>query len=389
MPRYEVYATRWDDPHIVSELVPAKNLEFSMPLSDHGECSFTATVEQGFSDWRGALTKDVSGVLVARDGVPVSQTWVDDDDQTGSRTFSFRAREWGAYFARRLAIPVTYTNQNDCFIFRDLIDRAQQVPAGNAQVQTGSALGSAVSTRPINVWDRSMVEPLLREISAAEDGPEWYFGSAGTIENPVRQLVLGDRLGNTDVAAFLEYVEDTAPAARPGGIPTVTLLGGLFPGSAPLVPTKRAGGNVIAAARHRAGDSSTVAVATNDAPEGAQLSATATSGLLVRGWPVMASVKSYSKVTQSSTLQRHADADMKAAEGFATGYSLVTLDGDDPNADWTQVPRGSMVRVSLDTDVYAGPRPLVFDARLVNVTVRVPDAGPAQVQWDVETVQEF
>lgn len=389
MPRYEVYATRWDDPHIVSELVPAKNLEFSMPLSEHGECSFTATVEQGYSDWRGALTKDVSGVLVARDGVPVWQGWLDDDDEVGPRTFQFRAREWGAYFTRRLAVPTTYTNQNDCFIFRDLIDRAQLVAAGNAQVQTGSVLGAAVSTKTVNVWERSFVEPLFREVADADGGPEWYFGSTGTLDDPVRQLVLGDRLGNTDVSAFLEYVEDTAPTARPGDIPTVALLGDLFAAYGPRVPTRRAGGNVIAKARHRAGDSTTVAVAVNDAPEGAQLSATATSALLDAGWPVMTTVSSFSKVTQTSTLQRHADADLKAAEGFATGYSLITLDGYDPNADWTQTPRGSTVRVSLDTDVYAGPRPLEFEARMFGVTVRVPDSGPAQVQWNVETVQEF
>jgi hypothetical protein len=129
-----------------------------------------------------------------------------------------------------------------------------------------------------------------------------------------------------------------------------------------------------------------VAVAVNDAPEGAQLSATAESSLLGRGWPGMVEVNSYSKVTNTTTLQRHADADLKASEGFATGYSLATLDGD---PDWTQVPRGSTVRVSLDTDVYAGPRPLEFDTRVLGITVRVPDSGRAQVQWDVQTVQEF
>ena len=32
---YEVYATQWDDPHIVEELIPARGLQFSMPLNDH------------------------------------------------------------------------------------------------------------------------------------------------------------------------------------------------------------------------------------------------------------------------------------------------------------------------------------------------------------------
>jgi hypothetical protein len=45
--RYEVYATRFDSTGIVDELVPARNLSFSFPLSDHGEASFDATVEPG------------------------------------------------------------------------------------------------------------------------------------------------------------------------------------------------------------------------------------------------------------------------------------------------------------------------------------------------------
>lgn len=386
MPKYEVYATRWDDPHIVSEIIPAKGLEFSMPRSDHGECSFTASVEPGWSSWRSEITKDISGLLVARDGQPVWQGWVTDDDETGPRTFQFRAYEWGHFFTRVPATPKTYTRWNDAAMFRDIINLAQAQAQYNPGVVTGSATGTATSTRTINPWDRSMVEALLREIGEAQDGPEWYFGTTGPLDDPIRQLYLGDRLGTVDVAAYLEFVEDTAPMVGPGPVPTVALLGDLFPGPGPVVPTRRAGGNVIAKARHRAGDSSTVALAVNDAPEGAQLSATAESDLLDRGWPGMMSVQSYSKVTETATLQRHANADLQAAEGFATGYSLVTLDGE---PDWTQVPRGSTVRVGLDTDVYGGPRPLEFDTRLTNLTVRVPDSGSAQVQWDVETVQEF
>jgi hypothetical protein len=384
--KYDVYATRWDDPHVVDELIPARDLEFSMPLSDHGECSFTATVEPGWSSWRSSITKDMSGVLVARDGQPVWQGWVTDDDQSGPRSFTFRAYEWGHFFTRVPAVPKTYKAWNDAAMFRDLINSVQAQARYNPGIVTGSATGAATSDRTINAWDHAMVEAVFREISEAKGGPEWYFGTTGPLDNPGRQLYLADRLGTTDVAAFLEYVEDTAPATRPQDIPLVALLGDMFPGPGPIVPTRRAGGNVVALARHRAGDSSTVAVAVNDAPEGAQLSATAESSLLDRGWPGMVEVNSYSKVTNTTTLQRHADADLKASEGFATGYSLATLDGD---PDWTQVPRGSTVRVSLDTDVYAGPRPLEFDTRVLGITVRVPDSGRAQVQWDVQTVQEF
>lgn len=385
MPRYEVYATRWDDPHIVDELIPAQGLEFSMPLSEHGECSFTATVEPGWSSWRSSLTKDVSGILVTRDGQPVWQGWLVDDQESGPRTFSFRAIEWGYFFTATPAVAATYTHDNDCFIFRDLIDRAQGIDGQNVAVVTGTTLGTSVSDRTISAWDNTTVEQEFRSVSEAQDGPEWYFGTTGSMENPVRQLVLGDRLGNADPDTFLEFVEATAPVTGPGGVPVVGLLGDLFPGSTPLVPTRRAGGNVIAKARTRQGDSATVAVAVNGEAENAQKRKTATSPLLAQGWPRLTRTQTYSDVTVPATLQRHANADLAAAEGITTGYSFVTLD-DDP--DWTQCPRGSSVTASIDSDVYAGPRPLEFVTRLLNLTVRVPDAGAAQIQWDTATVQE-
>lgn len=385
MPRYEVYATRWDDPHIVDELIPAKDLEFSMPLSEHGECSFTATVEPGWSSWRSSLTKDLSGVLVARDGVPVWQGWLVEDSESGPRTFSFRAIEWGYFFTASPAVPRTWAGVDDHQIFRDLVTDAQAVSGQNIQVQMGSTTGAASSDRKVNSWDDTTVEREFRSVADAEGGPEWYFGTTGSLSNPIRYLYLGDRLGATDTAAFLEYVEDTAPADGPGGIPTLTLLGGIYPGVGPLQVTRRAGGNVIAKARTRQGDSATVAVAIGSGDEAAQLRKTATSSLLGMGWPRMTRSTAYSDVTVPATLQRHANADLAKAQGFATGYSLATLDGD---PDWVSVPRGSTVTVSLDTDIYAGPRPLEFDTRLLGLTVRVPDTGAAQVQWDVATVQE-
>ena len=53
---FEVYATRWDDGHIIEELIPARGLEFTLPLSDHGDAAFSATVEPGRSWWRAALS---------------------------------------------------------------------------------------------------------------------------------------------------------------------------------------------------------------------------------------------------------------------------------------------------------------------------------------------
>ena len=90
-------------------------------------------------------------------------------------------------------------------------------------------------------------------------------------------------------------------------------------------------------------------------------------------------------VSSPDTLKRHANADLASIKGIATGYSLVTLDGD---PDWTDIGRGSTMRVILDTDLY-GARPYQFEARMLNLTVDVPDeGGSAQLTWDLAETLE-
>lgn len=391
MPHYEVYATRYDSAGIVEELVPARGLEFSLPLSDHGECTFTATVESGRSLWRAALALPFSGILVARDGVPVWSGLTIAEQQTGPRSFGFTAREWGWVFEEKIAITAarTWTRTNDHQMMRDLVTQAQAVARQNFLIEVGDTLGAQVSDRTVNAWDKTTVGREWRSIGDADGGPEWYTNTAGTLETPRRILVQGDRLGHVDPVAVLEYVEDTLPVDPLRPLPTVTLLGNLYPGPAPVVPVRRAGGNVIALSRSRSlANAATVVIATGSGEEAAQLRSTATaSTLLAQGWPRLTAFSDYRDVTVQSTLNRRAQADLKDMAGIATGYSLVTLE-DDPTADWTQTPRGSSVRVVLDTDVYGGDRPVGgadgFVARCIDMAVRVPDSGSAQVEWRIE-----
>jgi hypothetical protein len=396
---YDVYATRWDDPHAVEELLPARGLSFSMPLSDHGECNFSATVEPGRSLWRGAITAGLSGVLVCRDDVPVWAGWVKSERETGSRTFAFRALEWGSIFARFPA-PVGTWTENDHDLFRRMVTSPQAVAGRNVQVQVGTSLGASTSDLTINSWDNLAAETAFRRIADAQGGPEWYFGIRGTRRDPERYLALADQHGNPTVAdgAVLNYVEDTGDTSTTSA-PRVALLGDLFPMGASSTGTiGRRGGNVLAKARTRDTERSTTrAVAVGDGIDKAQLTATARADRLVDeiGWPELTTWTQHSSVTQASTLQRHANADLAAASGIATGWALATFDRwVDSNGkarggpDWTQIPRGSMMRAILDTDVYAGPRPLTFESRLLNTTVTVPDQGAAQVTWEIAETLE-
>ena len=391
MARYEVYATRWDDPRIIEELLPARGLQFSMPLSGHGECSFTASVEPGRSFWRPAIAPVVSGLLVARDNVPAWCGWVVSEDQSGEREFSFRAVEWGAFFAYVAAGASPWSQVNDHQIFRDLVTRAQAVTGQDVAVEVGTSMGASVSDLTINAWDVTTVEEQFTQLANSEGGPEWRFGAAGTMTDPRRVLSLADRLGSVDPAAVLEYVEDTEDYRAPDGPPEIVLLSSLFPSEHTQSVVRRRGGNVLQVRRTRdSARSATVAVAVGSGEEKAQLRQSATSGLIAAGWPRLTRTETYSDVTSNATLLRHAQADLAAAEGLTTGYQMVTLDGE---PDWTQVPVGSNVRVILDTDVYGAERPVGgsdgFLARVQGITVAVPDdGGDAQVQWDTATVQE-
>lgn len=383
---YRVYATRWDAPGVVDE-IPASSLEFTLPLSDHGECSFSATVEPGRSQWRPSIAPVVSGVLVCRDDVPVWSGFVWSERQSGPRTFDFQCAEWGSFFERVPAPARVDSQANDHAIFRDLISDAQAIPGQNVNVQLGSTLGAAWSDYSIKASDDNTVEAAFRQLGDAADGPEWYFQAGGTLEAPKRILVLADRAGRTTPQFTLEYVEDTEAYTAPEGPPTLTLLGNLFPSQEPqaLVGGRR-GGNVIAhPARNRDGtNSATAAVAIGAGEEAAQLRAPAVSPLIGRGYPRITQTRQYPDVTRQSTLQRHADADLAAAQGLVTSYTLTTYDGD---PEWTEIQRGDPGLVILDTDVYGAQRPVEFQARLLNLAVSIDD-DVTRLNWTLATVLE-
>lgn len=383
---FQVYATRWDDPHYIEE-VPAQGLEFSLPLSDHGECSFSAMVEPGRSFWRSALSCATSGILVCSDGVPVWSGQMLPEDQAG-RTFQLKFAEWGTFFERTPAVPLNQVGVNDHSIFRKLISDAQAISGQNVGVVLGSTLGSNTSDLTIHAWDSAMVEEQFRRIAEAEGGPEWYFAAGGTLENPTRTLILGDRLGSVTPTAVLEYVEDTQDWQAPAPPPTLTMLGALFPADhRQFINGQRRGGNVIAMPVRRQSPGYTATVAVGAGDQAAQIRRTASAtALLAAGYPRQTLTSQYTDVTAGTLLQRQANADLAANSGMVTSYTLTTF-ADDP--DWTQIARGDTVRVELDTDVYGGERPLIFNTRVLDRVVHVPDEGRPLVNWVVADVREF
>ena len=390
--RYAVYATRWDDPHIVEEIATARDLEFTMPLMQHGEATFSATVEPGLSVWRPALSPIISGVIIAKDDVPVWSGWVTGEEQQGPRTFQFHCVEWGAFFARCPAVGASggtapkWTGVNDHQIFTELVRNAQQIAGQDVGVEIDlTSRGAASSDLTINAWDHAMTEPTFVALGNAEGGPEWYFTGGGTLQEPRRILMLEDRLGKTEPEHVLEYVEDTAEYVRPAAPPTPTLLGNLFPGQQPQARVGRTGGNIIAAPMRSVDGTqfASAVTAVGAGEEKDQITADAESNLLALGFPRQTDVTTYSEVTRPATLQKHADADLAASSGLLTVWQVSTYASE---PDVFSVGRGDTVRCEFDTDVYGGDRPTVFESRVLSITVKVPDQGDAEATWTLAEV---
>lgn len=395
---FEVYATRWDSSRIVSQIIPARGLSFSFPLSDHGDSSFSATVEPGRSFWRSSLGGPASGCLIAesQDQGPSLPIWggrLKNESEQDDRAFTFQFGEWGSFLNRFPAIADTWPASTfDVDMYLDILARVQAVSGQNLNI-TGIPTGAKTvrSTRTVNEWENRNAGDVLAEIASAQGGPEFYYPVGGTLANPQRYAVVGERLGDPQARFVLEYVENTPDPTQPPTAPTVALLSQLFPGTAPRMSSGRLGrrgGNVLAVYRTQDADKGgTVAREIGSGDEAAQIRYNAeATGLLAAGWPRVTTNFDRSSVTNANTLARHGQADLAAMAGIPTGWSLVTR-GKRP--DWRQVVsnRGSMVRVELDTDRYATRRPLVFEARVLNVTVAVPDdGGDEQVRWDISTV---
>ena len=390
---FEVYATRYDSAGIIAHLIPARSLVFSMPLSAHGEASFSATVEPGRSSWRSSLSGPRSGILIAETqangtAVPLWAGRLKSEQEQGARSFGFTCAEWGSAFSW-FPSPVGTWDTLDTDTYIDIVNRVQAVPGQNLAIDTsGNTPGAGRTRLEVATSDAKTAEQALADVGQAYGGPEWYYTVGGRLDAPRRQLVLGDQLGLRVPTTVLEFVEDTAERRTNPAPPQLTLLSSLFPGEGPQAVPARRGGNVIECRRTQDSDAAcTVVVAVGGGAEGSQIRATAVAQTLIdQGWPRITRTVSFPEVYDLNVLQAKANAELQSSAGMLTGYSLVTQ-GSAP--DWRVVPRGSMIRAELDTDVYAGRRPYQAVTRVQNITVAVPDdGGKEQVRWDIAEILE-
>lgn len=401
---YTYFSTDWRTGNIREEL-PLRGVSFGLPLSGHGELRGSYTVPRGQGSLRAAAAPVVSGLLACRDDRPVWEGMLWADRQVGPRTFEVSASEWGSALERAVVTKafldavnggkaLSYTNTDDHAIFRDLITKAQQYAGQNYSIQVGSGTGPSRSDLTVPWWDLSTIEDVFQELGNRKGGPEWAFTVTGSIDNPIRRLLLGTPLGRStveDSGLLLEYVEDTGPDPdKPDEPPRVTTSDTLFPGTSSgvaIASLHGSGGNIIAVpgVDRDGGGSATEYTVVGAGEEAEMLTATATAtDLLNLNWPRLTRKASYKDVSRQGTLQAHADADLAASRGLTIVIRATTF-GHDP--DWTQVQRGDAVRVELDTDVH-GMRPYVLESRVLGLDVAPSDeGGHEQVTYTVAGVQ--
>jgi hypothetical protein len=263
--------------------------------------------------------------------------------QSGVGSVDIKAAEISAFFARR-SVPVdrTHTGVDQLAIQRTLYSDAMATPGSDVGVQLGSDASGVLRDRTYTAASRKNVETASAELSNVVGGFDYAWEPVkvgGTYRIALRQ---GVALASSQVVGF-EY---------PGDVLAYT-----FPDEGAALATM------------------SWAIGEKDAGTGLtpQASATATA-LLDSGYPLLERVESYSDVSDTTTLQAHADADLTAQAGNVTQIDLhMSLEA----LVTSGLVLGNTVRFRAD-DSARFPLGLDIDVRCVAITERPLD-GTATV----------
>ncbi len=306
--------------NIITAEIPLAGARISKRLGAAGAMSGTWTLS---TRWGGddpySLTRPARTALYAlRDGRPIwgGVLWTSDYDSERG-TIALGAADWWSYFDHRKLLPVlpptpavtdvaalttvyTQVDQND--IARALITRAQTHTCGDIGITFDAGLSDTLRDRTYPGYDLSDVGTALKQLSEVEGGPDVQFDVSSELDSngrPVRLLRLG------------------TPLLGQVGSPWVF----------------EAGGNVL---NYRwPSDGTRMATRTFAVGEGSetgQLIAVAEdTARYDDGWALLEADTNYSTVTDTTTLQGHADGDQYAAR-LPVVLPTLTVRGDGTNA---------------------------------------------------------
>jgi hypothetical protein len=229
---------------VVLDELPLHGVSFSTVLNDAGEFRGQLAIGDrriGIREPQRLTEPGRTALYVARDGVLVwgGVIWTSKYTST-ERLLEIGAGGFLSYFDRRRVLPATYdptsddvatleisyADQDQAEIARDLVRTAQAHPGGDIGVRvdgpgeagSGGSGGLAESGQAavapayprsliFHGYELKSVGEALRELAALEDGPDFLFDVAfGQDGSPVRRLRVGEpHLGQDGAPHFWEY----------------------------------------------------------------------------------------------------------------------------------------------------------------------------------------
>jgi hypothetical protein len=337
---------------------PSKRLGASGTLS--GSFPVAAPAPAG-SSWYAVTRPARTAIYALRDGAPWwgGIVWT-SRYRRSTGTVELGAADWWSYFDHRKVLPIlsspsvtdvaqetvaySATDQNE--IARNLVTLAQSHTGGDIGIVLDTSTSGTTRDRTYEGYDLIDTGQALKNLSQVQGGPDLMFDVLPTLPasgRPVRILRIGTpTLGQSGSPHVFEYGANVLDYDWPSD------------------------GTRMATRAYAVGSGS---------ERGALIAVAEDTDRYGDGWPMLEADAAYSTVSESDTLQGHADADQAAARlPVVIPTLLVRGDGTDRHGRKVgpsigDYAPGDDARVVIDDADFFGGQPIDTTMRLVGVDV--------------------
>lgn len=275
------------------------NVNFTQALNAAGTFSGSLLLS-GQSSAANVSASTIPGrnyIAVDRDGILVwaGPIWARQYD-SGSQDLHITAREFESYFERRrITTTQAFTNVDQLFIAKTLIQQAQVVTGGNIHVLTGTETSTQLVSKNYYSYELKNVYQALLDLSRSTNGFDFniqvsYDGGG----NIVKTLRLGYPLSGVRYSSS----SATAPVFE-------------FPAGNVVEYSYPEDGSIAATVMYAVGAGSN---------EGKSIATASSTTQLAAGWPLLEDTVNYLDITDTTLL-----ANLAAGQLAAVAYPPVTL----------------------------------------------------------------
>ena len=339
--------------NIIAEL-PLTGVSFTQQLNSAGSLSGSLLLTGLSAQYNvaNATIPAKCGLYVDRDGVLVwggviwGRSYASD-----SQHLNIQAREFESYWERRrITSTQGFTNQDQLFVARQLVNTAQAVPSGNIGVTVGTETSGVNISRVFYSYELKSLYSALTDLSKSQNGFDFniqvaYDGGG----NPTKTLVLSYPMSGTRYSASNQY----APFFE---LPAGNIVSYEYPED----------GSITA---------NTIYVAGAGSNEGKQILTATDATKLAAGWPLLEDSANFSDITDTTLLGNLASAQVAAVSYPPTTMKIVAPPFVDPVLGSYKI--GDDARVRIVDERF--PTGLDSVYRIVALSVTVGESGPEQV----------